>query len=354
MVEPSSLTIRPILTPSTDAPNSLGESTTLEYKGLLDSFLNTEAMPTREEVVIKEEAPLAHTQFSSSDVANITVLEQQVNDQLRAIEQRLISIQNSASRASTNTTRLEKDLKHSLPLNEGVKAKFFQSLKAARRMSGGNLDLITSYKASLKGINSYINLMTKLNRQLDESIKLLLKIESSTDIVFAEIDSESSAFRKSLETTAYVNNYTNSINSINDLMQAIEESSVRLSEFTVEMKTVSSQLESRSKEIKKYLKGPNNPNLYLKDRKEFSEELELLSNNLEVLSLNMLIVPTFEKTKVAIGNQLGSLKAFIDQLKEANHVYVKNQLGQKSEKELMQISYNGKSATVLVGTMLKV
>ena len=222
--------------------------------------------------------------------------------------------------------RLEKDIEENLPLTSNFIALLTDNLAAAYEMRGGNLGLVNSYKDSLKNLQKYETQMHTLVDGLNQSAKLLLEIESFTDLLFAEIDNDSFRFTEPLSQANFVNEFSGSKKSISNLKKTIEKSSNTIESFVKKIDVLISQLEPRKNEVANYLKGPKNPHLIYKNHDEFHQELDILKANIEVLNLTALILPTFSKTKASLLNQVEGLGAFIEDLEKINLNYAKNLL----------------------------
>ena len=330
-----SLNLSPSNTSQQQIHSGKDESITVGYHDLLDSFLHSEEVTTQ--VPQKSEnKPLAATNAIPQ-----SVLDQQVNDQLRAIEQRIESIKNSVSRASTNSSKLEKDILESLPENNNFVALLKEKLTEAYALRGGNLSLIKSYTKSLNGLEEYEKTMQALSKCLNKEVKLLEKLESSSDLLFADIDNDSYCFTESLKQTNLVNEFSNSMKNIQNLINTLENSNNFIDSHIREMTKLCEKLEIRKNEITSYLKGPKNRHLALKDHNEFTQELNILETNIKAMTLNIVLIPTFAKTKDFTIDKLKGLKSFVEDLEKINLNYAKNILLTKKESELSEMTYNG-------------
>lgn len=328
------------LTPLVETSTALDESATGDYQNLLQSFLDSEIQAVAQPPVEKKET-LFDKIFTTAKSEPLIVLKQQTSDKLRGAEQRLISIQNSAIRASTNTTSLSKGLKETFTANADLQNTLKQGLKKAYAMGGGNLGLVSSYNKSLSGVKAYLTIAQKLNLELIHSLDLLSRIESTTDLTYAEIEGDSNTFLDSIDSQNYVNQFVGSKKMVRQLIETIQKNEPQLAKFSKQIKPLIIQLESRSDEIKKYFSEPKPLNLALKNSAEFTKEYETIAANLNMLNLNLLLLPTFSKTIQSIISQLKGLETFVNELEEMNLAYVKNQTSQQTADKLSSQSYNG-------------
>ncbi len=336
------ISTNPPLTPVGDTPVASETSATGEYKHLLESFLDNNE-PINDTTPSENNETFFGKIFTKGKVDPLGLVKQQIADKLKGAEQRLISIQNSAIRASTNTKSLSKGIKETFSKNANFINLCNLQLKAAYSMGGGNLGLVTSYKKSLSGLTNYLKVVDDLNRELTQSLDLLSRIESSTDLIYAELEGETNVFIDSIPSQKYINKFDRSKKLLNELLEIIEQKEANLSKFIGQIKALAAQLESRTIEVEKYLSGPKDVTLALKDHSEFTSELNILSVNLDVLNLNLLLLPTFSKTTQSIIGQLNGLETFINELEEINHTFVQNEHNQKGVSYPGSQTYNGVS-----------
>lgn len=285
------------------------------------------------------------TNFKDTTSTELLQYDQQLQKQIQTIKSRLESMHNSAQRTTTNIERLSKALKANLPENKACLKNFQDSLDKALKLTGGNLFIIEGLQRSTSALKPYVDLIDQLQEQFDNFKAFLNTIESSTDLIYADAENDTSVFLNSLKTPQIIHNFEPSKTSVRSLITNIENAKVSFTNLTDQLKQA---IEDLNTAINIPPSGNIHPVYYNTVLEQKNALKTVVNKNIEFLNRNISLIQTLDKTFIGLVKQLEELNDFISEIESQNNRYLKKVLNEKKAAQLQQITVNGTNATQLV------
>lgn len=291
-------------------------SSTERFAQLLQEYNLTESSSVPQKPFENPYNLNAKTNFQNTPSINVPQYDQELQKQIHTAQSRLESIHNSAQRTTTNIERLSTDLKANLPENKECLKNFQNSLDKALKLTGGNLFIIEGLQRSISALNPYVDLINQLQEQF-ESFKVLLNtIESSTDLISADVENDTSTFLNSLNTNQIIHNFEPSKRNIQNLLNNIESAHVS---FTNLIDQVKQAIDDLNIALSTSPSGNIHPAYFNTVLEQKNALKAIVSLNVEFLNRNILLIPTLDKTLIGINKQLEQLTDFIAQIESQNN-----------------------------------
>lgn len=261
-------------------------------------------------------------------------------NQQRVISERIIAIKHSAANALTNLKFFLKDLAVNQVSNKAALTSLQQKVTWASKSGGANFELVQSYKQPINMISKYIKLSDQLNTSVEVLTKLLNQIEASMDFIDIDISIGIENFEKSVPTCNIISDFSKALEKLDELSSLLAQAGNPFKKAFSEAENLSKQQKNKIKAIRTYLKGPKSQELIKKLDSEFESEVNLLKDNLSLLTKYIPILKGCLKGKDFLESQLSDVKLFISELNEIHRLFV---IGEYQElgKNIPGLCFNG-------------